>query len=235
MFLLWVPVAWFAFTGVLWLFQSEMATWGWPRDGVSAWKWLYEENSGLFYFTPAVILTGIWFLHAKSYTLKTLGVLIWIPLFLVWLVAIFHASDNSSALNKIKDRIPAGWMDSSKADVPAKPTRYKLCWTKPPGVDGRKAKLRSDCYENAVIIRNDEFVFEFVVPYMDNYKDEQMRFFWDKTSNPEMGTWSQTTPKSGPKRGEWYMHPDGRGGFIGQHRDQYTNGEWVSFYLEPMQ
>jgi len=234
MYMVWVPGAWFAFTGVLWLLQEEMSTWGWPRNNVSAWQWLRWDNVALFWFTPVVALVVTWFVRAEAKPLKFAGWLIVAPLLIVWIVVLSKTTYESDLGETVVTNV-SDWKVSEnfKTVDPQKPLLYELCWTKPPSVDGIKPKLRADCY-NAQIIRNDAFVFEFVMFYWDNYKEQQARFFWDKTADPKKGTWVQTTPKDCPLHGVWFLEADKAGGFTGGVRDQFceVSEGWVPFRLQ---
>lgn len=102
--------------------------------------------------------------------------------------------------------------------VTARPKKYEACWQKPPEVKGYKPEIRQACYD-AYIIRDDEFVFEFIVVWIDNYETVKARLIWDKTS-ADHGTWSQPTPKHNPLHGDWWLAPDGRGNYNGWIRDR---------------
>lgn len=128
------------------------------------------------------------------------------------------------------------WNESTVATVSTRgpatvlnPINGKGGWRKPFGIDGRNPGVREVTFDVRVVKNNDD-IMEFYVPYVHESGDYEAHFIWDKKKS-EMGTWDQPRPC---ERGQWFLKETepGSGKYEGAYTDGSLKGEWIPLWLE---
>lgn len=203
-----------------WLFLTQAIMLPlWPKT----YDWIWVENSTYQWAVPLAIIVSVLLWIRKSFWTKVFAILIMVFLGSHMYQTYFQHPASESVRMWIAEREAKEAKNQTIAKAATAPRQYEVCWQKPPEVGGHKPKLRNACYD-AYIIRNDEFVLEFIVVWIDNYQEVKARFFWDKTAG-EHGVWSQPTPAHNPLHGDWWLASDGRDNFNGWLRDRSRPGK----------
>lgn len=133
------------------------------------------------------------------------------------------------------------WWEDRKAELqeiswgsdpePKKIVSWLLDMTLPPDEDFKFEPGTAPPYP-AQLIRDDESVLEVVFTYPHKFGSKKTRLVWDKTINPDYGTWQQLEPLTG---GTWKMFPDPSGiGYSGTITFGHSGRRTASLRLIPV-
>lgn len=169
-------------------------------------KWLHDRPE-LYYAIPFAIFLAVFFFNFKYRWLSLVGA----SFLLVVGIAVAHETGGIAATER--------WVEKRYAEKKAEratPKSWELQYDLALE-DPRRHEPRPHITHtyHVTYMRDDPAVFEIVVEYPHKYGTKQVRLVWDKTINPDYGTWQQMDPLDG---GTWSLRPDPSGvGYVGTY------------------